>query len=123
MGIKSVPESVLRSGFNEVSYKLLHLLNDYSAAEINGIVKSILGILSVFLRTQELAVWNDSTTKQIFSAILNPFCIHSKPKVGHSCQCCVIVLMFFSLRFSGEKQHSKQQPPWLVQILLYKMVQ
>lgn len=82
MGIKTVPESVLRSGFNEVSYKLLRILNEFSSAENNGIVKSILGILSVFLRTQELAVWNDSTTKQIFTAILNPFCIHSKPKVG-----------------------------------------
>lgn len=81
MGIKSVAESVLRSSFNEVAFKLLRLLNEYSAAENNGIVKSILGVLTVFLRVQELAVWNDSTTKQIFSAILNPFCIHTKPKV------------------------------------------
>lgn len=81
MGIKTVPQSVLRAGFNEVSYKLLHVLNDYSNAENNVIIKSILGILAVFLRAQELAVWNDSTTKQIFSAILNPFCIHTKPKV------------------------------------------
>lgn len=82
MGIKTVPEPVLRAGFSEVSYKLLHLLNEYSSAENNVIIKSIIGVLSVFLRVQELAVWNDSSTKQIFTAILNPFSIHSKPKVS-----------------------------------------
>lgn len=90
MGIKSVSESVLRSGFNEVSFKLLRMLNEYSLADNNSVVKSILGILSVLLRRQELAVWNDSSTKQIFLAILNPFCIHSKPKV-----CFLFVLCGF----------------------------
>lgn len=83
MGIKTVSESVLRAGFNDVSFKLIRLLSDFSTAGNNSIVKAILGILAVILRAQELAVWNDSTTRQIFNAILNPFCIHSKPKVNY----------------------------------------
>lgn len=81
MGIKGVSASVLRKGFNDVSLKMLHILNLYSNAENNVIIKSILGILNVLLRAQELAIWTHSTTKQLFSAVLNPFCVHSKPKV------------------------------------------
>lgn len=93
MGIRGLPEPVLKKGFNEVSLKLMNLLNVYSSAENNIIIKSIMGILSVLLRAQELAIWTHSTTKQMFSAILNPFCIHSKPKVIGS------VLLLYVLNF------------------------
>lgn len=81
MGIKTVPEAVLRKGFNDVTLKLLHVLNQYANSENNAVVKSVFGILAAFLRAQELAIWSHSTTKQLFNSILNPFCIHSKPKV------------------------------------------
>lgn len=81
MGIKTVPTPVLRSHFNDVTKKMLHILSDFANSENNLIIKSVFGILSVLLKIQELAVWGHSSTGQIFNAILNPFCIHSKPKV------------------------------------------
>lgn len=81
MGIKSIPDGVLISTFNDVSVKLLHLLKEYSEASNNVLIKSIFGILTVFLKAQDLAVWSNSNTQHIFSAILNPFAIHTKPKV------------------------------------------
>lgn len=82
MGIKTVPEGILKVNFNDVSLKMLHILRDYSDSENNTIIKSIFGILSVLLRTQELAAWNNGALNQIFNAILNPFCIHTKAKVS-----------------------------------------
>ncbi|CAG9770255.1 unnamed protein product [Ceutorhynchus assimilis] len=80
MGIKSVPDAVLRKNFNDVTLKMLHVLKDFASAENNVIIKSTIGILQAVLRAQELALWSHDLTKQIFNAILNPFCIHSKPK-------------------------------------------
>lgn len=80
MGIKSVPEAVLRSTFEQVSTKILSILNEYSSSENNAVIKAIFGILSVILRVQDLSIWSTSNMTQIFQAILNPFCIHSKPK-------------------------------------------
>lgn len=81
MGIKSVPTGVLKSTFNEVSLKLLQILKEYSESNNNVLIKSIFGVLTVFLRAQDLGVWSNSNTQHIFSAILNPFAIHTKPKV------------------------------------------
>ncbi|XP_060526984.1 RRP12-like protein [Cylas formicarius] len=80
MGVKTVPEPVLRKNFSDTSLKMLHILNDYSSAENNIIIKSTLGILASLLRAQEFAIWTIPSTKQIFNAILNSFCNHSKPK-------------------------------------------
>lgn len=80
IGIKTVPDAVLRKHFNDITLKLLLILKDFSTAENNVIIKSTLGILTTVLRAQEAAIWSHDTTKQIFNAILNPFCIHSKPK-------------------------------------------
>lgn len=86
MGIKSVPEGVLRAGFDEVCVKLLKLLNEYSQQSGNNvIVKAIIGILTTFLRAQDAAVWSNSSTTQIFIALLNPFALHTKPKVNRIC--------------------------------------
>lgn len=107
MGIKTVPEGVLKMQFNDVAMKMLHILKEYSSSENNIIIKSIFGILSVLLRTQELALWQHTSTVQIFNAVLNPFCIHSKPKViTKSCKYFEIVVSRYSflLYFSGEKQ-------------------
>lgn len=82
MGVKTVPTPVLRSHFNDVTRKMLHILSDFANSENNTIIKSVFGILSVLLKAQELAMWNNSSIVQIFNAILNPFCVHSKPKVG-----------------------------------------
>ncbi|CAH1969238.1 unnamed protein product [Acanthoscelides obtectus] len=80
MGIKSVPAGVLTAKFNDVTMKMLHILKDYSDSDNNIIIKSTLGVLAELLKTQELATWSHDSTVQIFSAIVNPFSIHSKPK-------------------------------------------
>ncbi|CAG9830042.1 unnamed protein product [Diabrotica balteata] len=80
MGIKTVPEAVLKKQFNDITLKILHILSDYADSENNTIMKSIFGILGSLLKIQELAVWNQPSTIQIFNALLNPFCIHTKPK-------------------------------------------
>lgn len=81
MGIKTVPEAVLRRTFNNLAAKLLYILNDYVDSDNNTIIKSIFGILGTLLRKQELIMWTNESTVKIFSSILNPFCIHTKPKV------------------------------------------
>lgn len=80
MGIKTVPQGVLKSSFGDVSKKLLGVLSEYATSENNVIIKSLFGIFSTMLRAQEAAVWTQSTTQQIFATIVNPFCIHTKPK-------------------------------------------
>ncbi|XP_066153745.1 RRP12-like protein [Euwallacea fornicatus] len=80
MGIKTVPQAVLRKSFNDVTAKMLYILKDFASAENNVIIKSTLGVLATVLRAQESIQWTHATTKQIFSAMLNPFCIHTKPK-------------------------------------------
>lgn len=82
MGIKTVPAGVLQTKFEDTTMKMLHILKDYSSSDNNTIIKSVFGILSVLLRTQELIAWNYPSTVQIFNAMLSPFCIHTKPKVS-----------------------------------------
>ncbi|KAL1502843.1 hypothetical protein ABEB36_007927 [Hypothenemus hampei] len=93
MGAKTVPEAVLRKTFNEVALKLLHILKDFSSAENNIVIKSILGVLTTILRAQEYALWTHETTKQIFNAILNPFSIHAKPKWRKAAQHAVAAIV------------------------------
>ncbi|ENN83556.1 hypothetical protein HUJ04_001288 [Dendroctonus ponderosae] len=93
MGIKTVPEAVLKKTFSDVTMKMLHVLQDYSSAENNAIIKALLGILATVLRAQELALWNFESTKQVFAALLNPFCIHSKPKWRKAAQHAVAAIV------------------------------
>lgn len=93
MGIKTVPEPVLKKTFSDVTMKMLQMLQDYSSAENNAIIKALLGILATVLRAQELALWNLESTKQIFGALINPFCIHSKPKWRKAAQHAVAAIV------------------------------
>ncbi|KAJ8910882.1 hypothetical protein NQ315_000513 [Exocentrus adspersus] len=93
MGIKTVPAPVLKLHFSDVTMKMLHILSDFANSENNTIIKSVFGILAVLLKTQELAVWSNSSTIQIFNAILNPFCIHSKPKWRKAAQQAVVIVI------------------------------
>lgn len=82
MGIKKVPVAVLRKSFSDFVPKLLHVLSEFSGSDNNVVMKSTFGILGVLLQAQEAAAWTSSVTTQVFNTILNPFCIHSKPKVS-----------------------------------------
>ncbi|CAH1156050.1 unnamed protein product [Phaedon cochleariae] len=93
MSIKTIPEGVLKKNFDDVTLKMLHILKDYAESDNNIIMKSIFGILTVLLKIQELAMWSHGTVKQIFSAILNPFCVHTKPKWRKAAQHSVAVVV------------------------------
>ncbi|KAK4876177.1 hypothetical protein RN001_012599 [Aquatica leii] len=79
MGIKSVPNGVLQTSF-DVCKKMITILNKFSVANNNVIVKSAFGVLTALLVAQDGAIWSLSSTLQVFNVILNPFCIHHKPK-------------------------------------------
>lgn len=81
MGIRSIPEGVLKTSFADVSKSMLDILKEFSNSENNIIIRSVMGILAALLKTQELASWSLSSTSHVFDAILNPYSIHPKPKV------------------------------------------
>ncbi|XP_074031653.1 RRP12-like protein [Leptinotarsa decemlineata] len=93
MGIKTVPTGVLKKTFDDVVIKMLHIMKEFSESENNVIIKSVLGILATLLKIQELAVWNNTSTSQVFNTILNLFCIHSKPKWRKAAQHAVAVIV------------------------------
>lgn len=80
MGIKSVPESVLRLQFSQTSKTFLDLLNKNLASDNSVVIKCLLGLLSNLLRVQEVAVWASASTMPVFHSIL-AFALHTKPKV------------------------------------------
>nr|CAD7410246.1 unnamed protein product [Timema cristinae] len=80
MGLKKVPENVLKLKFPETSKTFCDLLGKFSESENGVILRSLLGCLSVLLRAQEFAIWNNSSTLQVFNSVL-AFATHSKPKV------------------------------------------
>ncbi|XP_057657541.1 RRP12-like protein [Diorhabda carinulata] len=93
MGIKTVPDGVLKKYFDDITLKMLHILKDYSDGDNNTIMKSIFGILGHLLKIQELALWYHGYTVQIFNALLNPFCIHTKPKWRKAAQRAVSIII------------------------------
>ncbi|GBP39109.1 RRP12-like protein [Eumeta japonica] len=80
MGIKSVPQPVLRKQFSNAASIFLDILEKYAQSENGSLLRSTLGCLSVLLRAQEYALWNESSTMKVFDAVL-AFVLHSKPKV------------------------------------------
>nr|CAD7586449.1 unnamed protein product [Timema genevievae] len=85
MGLKKVPENVLKLKFPETSKTFCDLLGKFAETENSVILRSLLGCLSVLLRAQELAIWNNSSTLQVFNSVL-AFATHSKPKVRKAAQ-------------------------------------
>lgn len=81
MGIKSVPEAVLRKKFNESAQILLQNLQKFLETDHKNAIRSILSSLSVLLRAQEYSQWSLSSTFVPFDAILS-LVIHTKPKVS-----------------------------------------
>ncbi|XP_058454913.1 RRP12-like protein [Malaya genurostris] len=92
MGIKSVPEGVLRKKFSETGQTLLNLLERYADADNQNIVRSIIGCLSVLLRAQEYSQWKLSSTLKFFDALLS-FVIHTKPKIRKAAQHAVVAII------------------------------
>lgn len=81
MGIKSVPQAVLRKQFSDSSTIFIDILEKNAQSENGALLRSAIGCLSVLLRAQEYAVWGDSSTMKVFDCVL-AFALHSKPKVS-----------------------------------------
>ncbi|XP_026293865.1 RRP12-like protein [Frankliniella occidentalis] len=92
MGIKSVPQSVLRKKFSEASKTFMDLLERFADSENQVIMRSVLGCLSVLMRSQEAAVWKNSSTVQVLDSIL-AFTTHSKPKIRKAAQHAVCAIL------------------------------
>lgn len=95
MGIKSVPEAVLRKKFNETAGILLDLIARFVGSNDVNILRTIVSCLSVVLRAQEYSQWKLSSTLKFFDAILS-FSIHTKPKVRKAAQHAVTSILFGS---------------------------
>lgn len=80
MGIKAVPQAVLRKQFSDSATVFVDILEKYATSENGSILRSAIGCLSVLLRAQEYALWGDSSTLRVFESVL-AFVLHSKPKV------------------------------------------
>ncbi|XP_041971628.1 RRP12-like protein [Aricia agestis] len=91
MGIKSVPQAVLRKQFSD-STVFTDILEKNAQSENGTLLRSAIGCLSVMLRAQEYAVWGDSSTMKIFDSVL-AFSLHSKPKVRKAAQHAVTAIL------------------------------
>ncbi|XP_065087189.1 RRP12-like protein [Ochlerotatus camptorhynchus] len=107
MGIKSVPEAVLRKKFSETGQTLLNLLERYADSDNQNVVRSIIGCLSVLLRAQEYSQWKLSSTLKFFDSIL-AFVIHTKPKVRKAAQHAVVAIVHGSCFMLPPKIETKE---------------
>ncbi|XP_013779774.1 RRP12-like protein isoform X2 [Limulus polyphemus] len=92
MVIKRLPPSVLKLKFSETSKVFVNLLGKFINSNHNALLRGLIGCLSTLLRAQDAAVWNNSSTLQVYSVLLN--CItHSKPKVRKAAQHSVSAIL------------------------------
>ncbi|XP_032528017.2 RRP12-like protein [Danaus plexippus] len=92
MGIKSVPQAVLRKQFSVSASIFSEILEKNAQSENGTLLRSLIGCLSVLLRSQEYALWGDSSTMRVFEFVL-AFTLHSKPKVRKAAQHAVTAIL------------------------------
>nr|CAG4640604.1 EOG090X00E0 [Eulimnadia texana] len=92
MVIKRVPQNVLKVKFSTGSKILLDLLSKHVETENTVIVRSLIGCLSVFLRAQDAVVWSNSSTVQLYDALLT-FATHTKPPVRKAAQHAICAIL------------------------------
>ncbi|KAJ8712879.1 hypothetical protein PYW08_008183 [Mythimna loreyi] len=92
MGIKAVPQAVLRKQFSDSATIFTDILVKNEQSENGALLRSAIGCLSVLLRAQEYALWGDSSTMRIFESVL-AFALHSKPKVRKAAQHAVTSIL------------------------------
>lgn len=95
MGIKSVPEAVLRKKFSETGQILIDLIARFVDSPDKNFLRNIISCMSVLLRAQEYTQWNNSSTYKFFDAILS-FVTHTKPKVRKASQHAITAILFGS---------------------------
>lgn len=92
MGIKTVPEAVLRRTFSEAGQLLFDLMQHFADREEHMVWKHLLFCMGTLLRSQEYSSWSSSSTQKYFDAIL-VFSVHSKPKLRKSAQQALASIM------------------------------
>ncbi|XP_048482252.1 RRP12-like protein [Plutella xylostella] len=92
MGIKSVPQAVLRKQFSDSAAVFTDILEKYAQSENGTLLRGVIGCISILLREQEYAAWGDSSTMKVFDAVL-AFTLHSKPKVRKAAQHAVTSIL------------------------------
>ena len=113
MVIKRVPPSVLKLKFSIASKSLLDLLGQYIESENSMLVRHLIGCLGVLLRNQNASVWADSSTLQVYDALLT-FVVHAKPKIRKAAQHAICAILKAStLLTEGE------DPPLLHPVALH----
>lgn len=85
MGIKTVPEAVMRRTFSEAAQMLFDLMQHFADREEHMAWKHLIFCMGTLLRNQEYASWSSSSTQKYFDAIL-VFAVHSKPKLRKAAQ-------------------------------------
>ncbi|KAJ2940324.1 hypothetical protein O0L34_g11907 [Tuta absoluta] len=85
MGIKAVPQAVLRKQFSDSAAVFSEILEKNAQSENGTLLRSAIGCLTVLLRAQEYAAWGDSSTMRMFDSVL-AFSLHAKPKVRKAAQ-------------------------------------
>uniref|UniRef100_A0A182RNB5 Uncharacterized protein n=1 Tax=Anopheles funestus TaxID=62324 RepID=A0A182RNB5_ANOFN len=103
MGIKSVPQAVLRHKFSDTAQTLLALLERYTETENHAMVRNLIGCVSVLLRAQAYDQWKMSSTLKFFDAIL-AFTTHTKPKLRKAAHHAVVAVIHGSCFMLPPKQ-------------------
>ncbi|XP_050071792.1 RRP12-like protein [Anopheles maculipalpis] len=108
MGIKSVPQAVLRRKFSDTAQTLLALLERYTETDNHAMVRNLIGCISVMLRAQAYDQWKMSSTVKFFDAIL-AFTTHTKPKLRKAAQHGVVAVIHGSCFMLPPKQEADEQ--------------
>uniref|UniRef100_A0A7G3B2B6 Uncharacterized protein n=1 Tax=Lutzomyia longipalpis TaxID=7200 RepID=A0A7G3B2B6_LUTLO len=85
MGIKTVPQAVLRKKFSETGELLFNIMQEFMEKENQSVWRNVIGCMSVLLRNQEYALWTLSSTIKYFESVL-AFTIHSRAKIRKAAQ-------------------------------------
>ncbi|XP_011315321.1 RRP12-like protein [Fopius arisanus] len=92
MGLKTVPKSVLQLQFSEASHTFFQVLTKFAPSDNYLILRHCIGCLSLLLRSQESAVWSNSSTIHVLNGIL-AFTVHSKPKLRKASQHAICAIL------------------------------
>ena len=92
MVIKRVPPAVLKLKFSTASKSLIDLLGQHIESENSMLVRHLIGCLGVLLRNQNASVWTNSSTLQVYDALLT-FVVHAKPKIRKAAQHAVCAIL------------------------------
>lgn len=86
MGIKTVPEAVLRKMFAQTADVLVDIIKRFvNDTEQQNVLRAVISCLAALLRAQEYSMWALSSTQMYFDAVL-AFVTHTKPKIRKSAQ-------------------------------------